>query len=359
MVQQSRDFMKQLIETPSVSGFEEPAQRVVARYAHEFGASVQADVSGNVLASIPGGNQPRVMLTGHVDQVGLMVRHINDEGFIFTTTVGGAIVQYAQRVAIHTRNGPVLGVVGKKPRQHMKPDEYDKPTPVHEYWIDIGATSAAQARETVSIGDPVTWHGPVEWLSDDLVCGCGIDDKIGVFIAIEALRRLKADGFGGPAAVSALSAVQEEVGCRGAGPAAFWAEPDAAIAVDVWPMVTDVPDTDKRLYGEMKLGAGPILIRGANISTVLFDLLVATAEEESIPIQFCGWPGPTPTDASSIYTARGGIATALIGLPQRYLHTPSEVVHMRDVEQIIELLVGVCRRMTPEVDFTRRTRLVG
>jgi len=358
VLEQSREFMKDLIETPSISGFEEPAQRVVARYAKGFGANVEVDVSGNVLASIPGGNAPRVILTGHVDQVGMMVRHINDEGFVFTTTVGGAIIAYAQRVTIHTKQGPVFGVVGKKPRQHAKPDEWDKPTPAHEYWIDIGATSVAQAREKVSIGDPITWHGPVEYLSDDLVCGCGIDDKIGVFIAIEAIRRLKADGFQGPAAVSALSAVQEEIGCRGAGAAAFWAEPDAAIAVDVWPMVTDVPDTDKRLYGEMKLGAGPILVRGSNINAVLFELLVATAEAESIPVQFCGWPGPTPTDASSIYTSRGGVATALIGLPQRYLHTPSEVVHMGDVEQIIQLLVGVCRRITPDVDFTRRARIV-
>jgi len=180
-----------------------------------------------------------------------------------------------------------------------------------------------------------------------------------VFTAVEALCRIIEDGAPCPSTVSALSAVQEEVGCRGAGVAAYGAEPDAAIAVDVWPFVTDVPDTDKRRYGEMKLGAGPIVVRGSNINTVLFDLIVEAAEAEDIPLQFCGWPGPTPTDASAIFASRAGVATALIGLPQRYLHTPSEVVHLGDVEQIIRLLVAVCRRVTPEVDFTQSRRILG
>jgi tetrahedral aminopeptidase len=356
---ESYSFLCDLLVTPSLTGYEEPAQRVVAQYAKAFGASVQTDAHANLIAGDGREARPRVMLTGHVDQVGLMVRYISDEGYLVPTFVGGTQLQESQRVLVHTASGPRLGVVGKKPLQHSKPEDRGRALEPFEYWVDIGAASGEEARKAVRIGDPITWTVPVERLGEELLVSAALDDKIGVFTAIEALRRLMEEDASYAGTVCALSAVQEEIGCVGAGVAAFAWEPDAAVAVDVWPMVTDVPDTDKRRFGEMKLGAGPVLIRGANVNTVLLEELIAAAEAERIPYQLCGWPGMTPTDAQSIYRAGRGVATALIGLPQRYLHTPSEMVHLADVENTIRLMVALCRRLTTETDFTQRARITG
>ena len=359
MRESSFEFLKALIDAPAVSGYEEPAQQVVAAYVRSFGADVTCDVHANLVAADGRSARPRIMLTGHVDQVGMMVRYISDDGFINVTNVGGTIIQYAQRVHVHTSEGPRLGVIGKKPSMFVKPEDRDKSVEPHEWWIDIGVRSGEECRKLVKVGDPVTWAAPLEKLADDLIVGPGIDDKISVFAAVEALRRLMEEDAPYTGSVCALSAVQEEIGCAGAGPAAYSWEPDVAVAVDVWPMVTDIPGTDKARFGEMSLGKGPILVRGANVNSVLLGQLEAAAEAEGIAVQYCGWPGLTPTDAQAIYRTRGGIPTALIGLPQHYLHTPSEVIHLGDLEDTIRLLVALCRRLTADIDFTQRARIVG
>lgn len=359
MREASYEFLRALISAPAVSGYEEPAQTVVAGYAKGFGARVTCDVHANTFADDGKSARPRIMLTGHVDQVGMMVRYIDENGYINVTNVGGTIIQYAQRVWVHTADGPRLGVVGRKPAAFAKADEQGKTPEPHEWWIDIGIRSGEECKKAVRVGDPVTWTEPLTKLADDLLLAPGLDDKIGVFAAVEALRILMEDGSGYAGSVCALSAVQEEIGCAGAGVAAYAWEPDVAVAIDVWPMVTDTPGTDKARFGEMKLGAGPVLIRGANVNTVLLRTLEEVAQAGEIPVQCCGWPGLTPTDAQSIYRARSGVPTALIGLPQHYLHTPSEVIDLGDLENTIRLLVSLCRRLTSEVDYTRRARIIG
>jgi endoglucanase len=228
----------------------------------------------------------------------------------------------------------------------------------YEHWIDIGAATGDEARAKVRIGDPVTWVAPLERLGERLITGAGIDDKVSVYIVIEAAAQAVSEPPCGPEVV-VLSAVQEEVTGAGAAVAAYGAQPDLAIAVDVWPFTSDVPGGDAARFGELKLGKGPIIVRGTNCSPALVELLCSVAEAEQIPYQLCAWPGQTPTDAATIFRAREGVPTALIGIPQRYLHTPSEAVHLEDVGNAIKLLAAVTRRLEPELDFTRSAAILG
>ena len=355
------EFLKRLCETPSPSGYEEPAQRVAAERLRELGVPLQADAHGNLIARAQEGGRPRLVLTGHVDQIGMVVRHITDEGFLHFEVIGGVNRHafFGHRVAVHSRSGAVPGVVGRMLPHYQDPKDHDRALASYEHWIDIGATSGDQARERVRVGDPVTWVAPVERLAEHFIIGAGIDDKVSVFTAIEALAGLLAGEPRCPAEVVVVSAVQEEVTGAGAQVAAYAVDPDVAIAVDVWPMVADVPGASKERFGNIRLGAGPVIMRGANCSPVVVDLLCRAAEEESIPYQLCAWPGSTPTDASSIFRSRAGVPTGLIGLPQRYLHTPSEVVHVDDIEHSIRLLAAFARRLEPGQDFSRQAAILG
>ena len=352
------DFMKQLIDTPSPSGYEEPAQVVAAERLRELGADLKVDVHGNLFGSA-GEGKPRVFLTGHVDQIGMIVRHITDEGFLHFERIGGINphAYLGHRVDVHTKGGPVRGVVGRTLPHFQDGDAVRKAMEARDHWIDIAAEDGSDARARVRIGDAVTWVAPVERLGEKLITGAGIDDKICVFIAIEALASLL-DADASPEVV-VLSAVQEEVTGVGAAVAAYSSQPDVAIAADVWPMLSDVPGHDAKRYGKVKLGEGPIIMRGANASPLVVELLCEAAEAQEIPYQLCAWPGRTPTDASSIFASREGVPTGLIGIPQRYLHTPSEVVNLDDVDNAVKLLAAFVQRLEPGMDFTRSAAILG
>jgi putative aminopeptidase FrvX len=364
MKDQAFDFLKRLIDTPSPSGYEEPAQAVAAERLKALGAELSVDVHGNLLGTVNRGGSPRILITGHVDQIGMIVRHIGDDGLLRFEVIGGMNphAYFAHRVDVHTKSGPVRGVVARQLPYSQEGDAAQKAMRPHEHWIDIGATNGAEAKRKVRVGDPVTWVAPLERLGKKLVMGAGIDDKVCVFICIEAVAALLADRKRCPAEVTVLSAVQEEVTGAGAQVAAYASQPDLAIALDVWPFTSDVPGGNASRYGELKLGKGPIVCRGANCSPAVVDLLCGAADGQKprkIPYQLCAWPGGTPTDASSIFRSREGVPTGLVGLPQRYLHTPSEAVNLDDIDNSIRLMAAHLRRLKPGMDFTRSRSILG
>jgi endoglucanase len=350
MRQESLDFLKELVNAPSPSGFEQPAQRVVREYLTPYADEIRIDVMGNLLATLNPGGRPRLMLAGHCDEIGLMVRYITDEGFVHFSPIGGVDPQLVtgQKVHIHGRNGVALGVVGKKAIHLMEADERKKVLEFHQQWIDIGAKNREEAESRVAIGDPITFAMTYEQLSGDIAVARGFDDKMGSFVCAEALRLAKEKGV--TACVVVASTVQEEVGLRGAHTSAYSVEPDVAIAVDVGHS-TDYPDSDKKRVGDVKLGKGPVLHRGANINPVVEARLDAAAKQAGISYQMTALPGGSGTDAWAMQIARGGVATGVVSVPLRYMHTPIEVIHLGDIEASVALLAQFAADLTAEVSF--------
>jgi len=350
MRRESLDFLQRLVDTPSPSGFEQPGQSVVREYVSQFADEVRTDVMGNVIAALNPDGRPRVMLAGHCDEIGFMVRYITDEGFIHFSPIGGvdAHLVPGQKVYVHTSRGPVLGVVGKKAIHLMEPEERKKVHQCHEQWIDIGASGRKDAEKRVGVGDPVTFATKFERLNRDVAVARGFDDKMGSFVVMEALRL--ASRMNLKAALFAVSTVQEEVGLRGATTSAFAIDPNAAIAVDVT-HGTDYPDAEKKRFGEVKVGEGPVLHRGANINPVVIDRLLRATEGARVKHQMIGMPGHTGTDAWAIQLARGGVATGLVSVPLRYMHTPIEVLDLRDLVSAAKLLAVFAAGLTPSIDF--------
>ncbi len=353
MHEQGKQFLFQLLETPSPSGYEERIQEVVRAWAKEFADEVRTDVHGNVIAALNPNGQPRVMLAGHCDQIGLMVQHIDENGYLYVNPIGGFDMQVliGQPVTVWTQEGPVNGVIARKPI-HLLTDEERKQIPkFHEIWIDIGAKDGEEAKKLVRIGDPVTFKLEVREMRNGLINAPGIDDKVGAWTVMEALRLLAERKDELKAAVFSVSTVQEEVGLRGAITSAFGIAPQVGIAVDVT-FATDHPATDKRQVGEIKLGAGPVIYRGPNINPVVFRRLVKAAEDNQIPYQLAGASRPTGTDANAIQISRSGVATGLISIPNRYMHSPVEVVALSDLENAARLIAAFVATLTPEDDFT-------
>jgi len=347
---ESYAFLEELLSVPSPSGFEGPAQALFRRYIEPFCDSIRSDVHGNVIGVLNETGRPRVMLAGHMDQIGFMVQYINEEGFIYFEAIGGVdrALLPGQRVRIHTKKGPVPGVVGKKPIHLMEKEEREKLPKMKEIWIDIGARSRAEAAKIVSIGDPITFTLSLERLRGDLVVASGFDDKVGSFVVAETFRLLSKRRQA--AAIFGVSTVQEELGLRGARTSAFGIEPDVGIAVDVG-FATDYPEVDRRLMGEVKVGRGVIVYKGANINPLLGQRIIDLAQKNRIPIQIRGAPKPTGTDANVMQVTRAGVATALIGIPNRYMHTPVEVVSLSDLESASRLLALLIQSLSGKDSF--------
>jgi len=350
MRKESLAFLQDLVDAPSPSGFEQPAQAVVRDYLAPYADEVRTDVMGNVIASLNPEGKPRVMLAGHCDEIGFMVRYITDQGFVHFSPIGGvdAHLVPGQRVHIHGAKGPVLGVVGKKAIHLMEAEERKKVLLFHQQWIDIGAADRKDAEKRVAIGDCVTFATKFDRLHGDIVVARGFDDKMGSFVVAEAMR-LASEGKL-KAALFAVSTVQEEIGLRGATTSAFSVAPEAAVAVDVT-HGTDYPDADKKLFGDIKLGGGPVLHRGANMNPEVARRLAAASKKARIPCQMIGVPGASGTDAWAIQLARGGVATGLVSVPLRYMHTPIEVMHLRDLENSASLLAAFVADLGPGVNF--------
>lgn len=353
MRKESFEFLRQLVGAPSPSGYEQPAQRVFRAYTQAF-ASVSTDVLGNVYGRIPGqgADCPRVMLVGHSDEIGFQIRYIDDKGFIFFAAIGGvdAHLTVGQRVQIHAKNGVVTGVIGKKPIHLMEAKDRETVVKLESQYIDIGVNDRKEAEALVRVGDPVTFAVALDQLQGERVTARGFDDKAGSFVVAEVLRsvaalkkKLAVDLYG-------VSSVQEEIGLRGGTTSSYTVQPQVGICVEV-DFATDQPDVERKHNGDVALGKGPILPRGANINPILHDLLVETAEQEKIPYQLTGIPRATGTDANPMQISRGGVATALVKIPLRYMHTPVEVLDLRDLDHAVKLLVAVLGRIKDKDAF--------
>ena len=356
MQKDSVDFLFNLLKTPSVSGYEQAIQRVVKKRASKFADTVEVDVHGNLNACLNPNGKIRVMLAGHCDQIGMMVTHIDDKGYLYFNQVGGLdpTVIPGSRVTVHTSSGSIPGVIGLK-AVHLKTQaERGKKTELDKLWIDIGAKDGKEARDKVSIGDVVTYQLGVERLGKDMVTSPGLDDKVGVFVVMEALRlvskAIKGKKKSFPVALHAVSTVQEEIGLRGARTAAYGIDPLVGIAVDVTHS-TDYPGAEPKKIGAVGLGKGPTISRGANINPVLEGLLFDTAKKKKIAHQPLGTPGATGTDANPMQITRAGVAAGLIGIPNRYMHTQVEVVDLRDLEAAAKLIAETVLRITSRMTF--------
>jgi endoglucanase len=348
-------FLKQLLDTAGPSGFETAPAQVWRREAERFADEVSADVSGNSFAAINPGGAPRMMFAGHIDEIGLMIVHVDDEGFCYFQTIGGwdSQVLVGQRVTIIGKGGPVEGVIGKKAVHLLEGEEKDQVTKIGSMWIDIGAKNGKDALKRVRVGDPAVVAASAVELPNGRIASRSIDNRIGAYIVLEAVRKLAARKP--KAAVYAVATAQEEIAWTGGGArtAAAGLEPDVAIVVDVT-TATDHPSVEKKEHGDVKLGGGPVLSRGSAVNPLVFELLADTAEKEKIPYALQAAPKDTSTDADAIYTTLRGIPTGLVSVPNRYMHSPNEMVDTADLERTARLLAAFARRVTAKTDFTPR-----
>jgi putative aminopeptidase FrvX len=351
MQEQSLAFLKRLVEAGGTSGYEQSVQQIFGEQVRPFCDELTTDVMGNTFALLNPGGGPRLMFAGHADEIGFLVRYVNDEGFLYFGPVGGwdAEVVIGQRVTIQTVGGPVRGVIGKRAIHLMDEEDRKKKSELDKLWIDIGVTGREEAEKVVAIGDPVTMAGGFERLQGELAVAKSFDDRMAVFVVAETLRLLKGKPL--RAAVYGVSTVQEEIGLRGATTSAYGSEARVGIAIDVC-HACDYPDADKRRVGDVALGRGPVISRGANINPRVFDLLVRAARDESIPHQIQAAPRGTGTDANAMQISRAGMATGLVSVALRYMHTPTEVLSLVDLENACRLCAAFAARVTPEMDWT-------
>jgi len=316
-------------------------------------AGIRGDRMGNSFATLNEGGSPKVMLAGHIDEIGLMVTHVEDSGLLRFAGVGGwdPQVLVGQRVLLQTSNGQVRGVIGKKAIHVMEADERKKVSEIKSLWIDIGAKDGDEAKEKVRVGDVAVIDQDVVELPNGRIASRALDNRMGAFVVLEALRLLsEEDGFAPE--VIAVANVQEEIGLYGVRGAAFGLDPDAAIAVDVT-HATDTPGIPKNEHGDHALGSGPVITRAVNLSPVVTEGLIAAAEAEDISYTLEADSRSTSTDADAIQFTRAGIATGLVSVPNRYMHSPNEIVDLEDLTNCARLIAAYIRSLTKDTDFIR------
>ena len=351
---ESLTFLKKLLDTPGPSGFEAAPAKVWREQAKKF-AKVSGDVAGNSLAEVNGDGSPTIMLAGHIDEIGVIINYIDDKGYAYIQPIGGwdPQVLIGQRIRFSGRNGDVFGVVGKKPIHLIKPEEREKAAKFQDLWVDLGFKDKKGAEEAVQVGDAGVIDSRTMEFPNGRIVSRSIDDRIGAFVVLEALRRYSEKP--GSAKVVAVATTQEEIGYRGggAGVCATCIGPQMAIVVDVT-FAIDHPGVEKKEYGEAAIEGGPVLTRGSIISPVVFRLLRDTAEKRKIPFSLHAAGRETSTDADAIHIAREGVATALVSVPNRYMHSPNELVSLQDLDHAAELIAEVCRQVSATTDFTAR-----
>jgi endoglucanase len=337
---ESLEFLTRLLSTPTPSGDEAKGQRVWLDYVAPFADSVETDTYGNALAVLNPQGSPKIMVEGHADEIAFQISYIDDDGFIYFSGVGGHDPSLArgQRVHIHGRNGEVLGVIGAL-AIHMQGGKKQEVPELHELFIDIGAANRKDAEKRVAVGDLITYIVGWQQLHGDIYIARACDNRIGTFVAAEVLRLCAKAGKKLKAQVVAASAIGEENGLYGAEMIGYSVKPDAALVIDVG-QATDIPVTNKKRFGDTKLGKGPILSRGSVNHPVLVKRLEETAVKNKIAFQRGIDPRRSGTDADAIFLQKGGIATVAIGVPNRYMHTPVEAVHLKDLENLANWLTA-------------------
>lgn len=354
ITESSLAFLHRLLDTPGPSGFESAPSRIWREEARPF-AEVSADGTGNAYAVVNGVGTPTIMLAGHIDEIGLIVTYLDENGFAYIAPIGGwdPQVLVGQRVRVQSKSGDVLGVIGKKPIHLMKHDEREKASKLTDLWVDIGAESKEDAESLVAVGDSAVIDARAIDLPHRRLVSRSIDDRIGAFVVLEALRRYASKP--GTARVVATATSQEEIGFHGGGAivGAHRVNPAMAIAVDVT-FATDHPGMEKKELGEHKLGGGPVLTRGSVVSPVVYGLLRDSANRLGIPFSVQAAGRQTSTDADFIHISREGVATGLVSIPNRYMHSPNEMISLEDVDRAAELIAETCRSVSPATDFTAR-----
>ncbi|WP_339727606.1 M42 family metallopeptidase [uncultured Gimesia sp.] len=348
---QSLDFLKKLLHSPAPSGYEGPIQEVVREYVGEFADEVKTDLHGNVIAAVNPGAKRRVMLAGHCDQIGLLVQYIDDDGYLWANLIGGWDIQMllGQNMQVHTASGPVHGVIARKAIHLLTPEERKTVPEIKDLWIDIGAKNGDEARALIGIGDPITFELGFRPMLNQLASAPGMDNRVGVWVVMEALRQVseKAPDVG----VFSVSTVQEEIGLRGAKTSAYSIQPEIGIAVDVTHS-TDCPAVSKQENGDIKLGSGPVVYRGPNVNPVVFATLSDLATKNELSYQINSIARPAGNDANAMQLNQGGMATGIVAIPNRYMHSPVEVVSLEDLEHAAQLLAAFCLDINETTDFT-------
>lgn len=349
------EFLSSLANAPSPSGFEQPAAQVFRTYTEAFADRVTTDVTGSVIAVLNPEASVRIMLAGHIDEIGFLIHYIGDDGLLYFSPIGAhdEVTPVGQRVWVHGRER-LAGVVGT-PAFHIQSEADKAKRPeIKNLWIDIGASSREEAESVVQLGDPITFTEQFRHLRGDRATARGFDNTAGAVIAAEAMRLLKEEGGLHPdVGLYAVATVQEEIGSRGAQAATYAIKPTTGLAIDMDHAI-DYPLVNPREHGKLEVGKGPSVSRGANINPTVFGLLTQAAVEEGIPYQVSVFPKATPTDAGVMQISRSGVATGLVGVPLRYMHTPSETLSLTDIDNCARLVAAYCRRVTPQTDFTPR-----
>jgi putative aminopeptidase FrvX len=352
---ESLEFLKAIVNVPSPSGYEQRAAEVYRQYTRGFADEVRTDVHGNVYAILNPQAEMKIMLAGHMDEIGFIVHYIGDDGLLYFKGIGGhdSVIPVGQRVWIHGKE-QVPGVIGRKAIHLLEEDERKKKPEIKDLWIDIGATSKSEVETVIRLGDVVTFQYEFQQLMGDRATARGFDNKMGSMIVAEALRLLKEDGGLDPGVgVYAVATVQEEIGLRGARTSAFNIAPQTGIAVDVNHAI-DYPGVSKTRHGQLDTGKGPSVMRGANVNPIVFDMITGAGDEDGIPYQVDVEPAGTGTDGNAMQISMGGMAVGILGVPLRYMHTPCELLSLTDVENCALLMAAYCRRVKPDTDFTPR-----
>jgi len=338
---------------PSPSGFEQPAQEVYRNFVKEYADDIKTDVHGNVIALKKGTGKLRFMVSGHADEIGLMVNYIDDNGFIRFTSIGGvdASLLPGLRVNVYHNKKVVRGIIGRKPIHLMSPEDRKSAPKMSDLWIDIGAKDKKAAEKRVCVGDHATFSPGLETLSGSIITTKATDNKVGVYIVGLLLKELAGEKIA--ANVYSVSSVQEEVGLRGARTSAFGIDPHVGIAIDVT-HATDYPGMNKNQLGDVALEKGPTIAVGANINPKVFELLKKAGDNAKVKYQIEAAPRGTGTDANAIQVNRSGVAAGLISIPNRYMHTPNEVISFKDLDGAVKLLSEFARLIDDNTDFIPR-----
>ncbi len=336
------EFFRQLVESSGPSGYEQSVQKIFRNYVEKFADEIKTDVHGNVIAHKRGTGDLRIMLSGHADEIGLMIKYIDDNGFIRFSAIGGLdySILPGLRVDIFHEGTVIRGIIGKKPIHLIKREDRDKPVKQEDLWIDIGASSRKEAEKKVSVGDYATFSPGMETLENNLVSTKATDNRVGVFTVAAVLKELAQEET--YASIYAVSSVQEEVGLRGAKTSTFGIDPHIGIAIDVT-HATDYPGINKNIEGEININKGTVITKGSNINPNVFSLLKEAGKTSGAQFQIEANPNSTGTDANAMQISRAGVAAGLLSIPNRYMHTPSEIISLNDLGHTVKLLTQFCR----------------
>lgn len=350
----AQHWLRRLLDAPGPSGFEARPAAIWRAAAEEF-AAVSLDVAGNSLAVVNPNGSPTIMLAGHIDEIGVIVSHVDDAGYLYIAPIGGwdPQVLVGQRIRILARDGDVHGVVGRLPFHLIRATDREKAAAIRDLWVDIGARARDDALSLVSVGDPGVIDSQSLELPNGRLASRSIDNRIGAFTVLDALRRYAMQPS--TARVVGVATAQEEIAYHGGGAlvSASSLHPQMAIVVDVT-FATDHPNVEKKEHGEAHLDGGPALTRGSIVSPAVFQLLRSTAERESIPFTVHARGQGTGTDADAIHLASGGVATGIVEIPNRYMHSPNEMISLQDVDYAATLIAAACRQVSTATDFTAR-----